>query len=152
MPVRLRRLVTRHHQRRPPKRARSVVQRFVTSIDFSLITRVRNLKHNGNRLFRQTSITATAFKSKATPLHINITHTAPPEATEGEAKDEKETSDPGHVASATLLPSVFSTGSYGWKGSKRVSIEVEKEDGENETVQVMIRCVLFDGDFRGTWR
>ena len=100
-----------------------------------------HLKHNGNHLFRQTSITATAFKSKATPLHINITHTAPPEATEGETKDEKETSDPGHVASATLLPSVFSTGSYGWKGSKRVSIEVEKENGEKETVQVMIRYV-----------
>jgi len=34
---------------------------------------------------------------------------------------------------------VFSTGSYGWKGNKRVTIEVPNpEGGEGEKLQVMI--------------
>lgn len=101
------------------------------------------------------------FKEKARPLHIHITHTPPsieakeplakPEPEEGDATAEEApmaapTSpqapiDPGMISSLTLLPSSFSTGSYGWKGSKKILVELENsEDGPNgrEKVQVML--------------
>lgn len=60
--------------------------------------------------------------------------------------------DPGAICSATLLPTVFGTGSYGWKGSRRVAVRVPARevgvdvvsaegDGEGEMVTVMISCV-----------
>ena len=87
----------------------------------------------------QTSVTASAFKSKALPLHINITHTPPAITEEGDGKVTATAADPGHITSASLLPAVFSTGSYGWKGNQRVTVEVENEKGEKEKLQVQIR-------------
>jgi hypothetical protein len=51
--------------------------------------------------------------------------------------------DPGWIGSSTLVPTKFSTGSYGWKGSKKVTIEVvDTEDPEKKVkVQVNISCV-----------
>jgi hypothetical protein len=87
----------------------------------------------------QTSVSASAFKAKALPLHINITHTPPPITDGGDDKLPASAADPGHITSASLLPSVFSTGSYGWKGNQRVTIEIENENGEKEKLQVQIR-------------
>ena len=82
---------------------------------------------------------ANAFKAKALPLHVNITHT-PPVLAEGAV--QVQLNDPGFIGSATLTPTSFNTGSYGWKGSKRVTIEVENhETGEKEKVHVMMTCV-----------
>lgn len=89
----------------------------------------------------QANIAPSAFKSNALPLHLNITHT-PPVITEDDSTVPSASADPGFIGSTTLLPSVFSTGSYGWKGNKRVTIEVPNpEGGENEKLQVMITCV-----------
>ena len=89
----------------------------------------------------QASLTPSAFKSKALPLHVNITHT-PPVIPEDDSVVPSSDADPGFIASATLLPNVFATGSYGWKGNKRVTIEVPDPEGkEGEKLQVMITYV-----------
>ncbi|KAF7326851.1 MI domain-containing protein [Mycena venus] len=55
-----------------------------------------------------------AFKSKALPLHVNLTHTPP------------SLSDGGHR-------------SYGWTGTKRLTIELlNAEGGDKEKVNVML--------------
>jgi len=79
---------------------------------------------------------ASAFKSRALPLHVNITHTPPTI----EDKSESAPVDPGSIGSLTLVPASFATGSYGWKGSKRVTIELPDPNSsdEKEKVQVMI--------------
>ena len=90
---------------------------------------------------------ASQFKNRAMPLHVNITHTPP--ALPDAAGDDKETvtvasQDPGFVGTTTLVPATFATGSYGWKGSKRVTIELQNADGaegEKEKVHVMITWV-----------
>ncbi|KAF8655809.1 hypothetical protein AX16_002894 [Volvariella volvacea WC 439] len=96
-------------------------------------------KRGGGRKAAKTPLPATAFKSKAKPLHIHLSHTAP---AEGEDAAEK---DPGHLAYLALVPSSFNTGSYGWKGSKRISIELPNPEGEEEKekVTVMLRCEFF---------
>ncbi|GJE87980.1 hypothetical protein PsYK624_040630 [Phanerochaete sordida] len=79
---------------------------------------------------------AAAFKAKALPIHVNLTHTPPVLAED--ATDVAQT-DPGFIGQTTLTPSTFNTGSYGWKGSKRVTIELENsETGEKEKVQVQM--------------
>ncbi|KAH8828205.1 hypothetical protein DL96DRAFT_1156127 [Flagelloscypha sp. PMI_526] len=72
------------------------------------------------------------FKSTALPLHVNLTHT-PPTA----EKDSAVHTDPGFINTVTLLPSNFNTGSYGWKGNRRIAVEIEK-DGKKEKVQVQL--------------
>ena len=90
----------------------------------------------------QASLAPSAFKSKALPLHVNITHT-PPALPDDDKTVPATTADPGAIGSVTLVPSEFSTGSYGWKGSKRVTIEIPNSDGgEPEKVHVMISWVL----------
>ncbi|KAJ3868675.1 hypothetical protein EV359DRAFT_70443 [Lentinula novae-zelandiae] len=79
---------------------------------------------------------ASQFKAKALPLHVNVTHT-PPSA--GDDDTVPSTSaDPGQLGSLTLVPSSFNTGSYGWKGSKRLTVELENDTGTKEKVQVML--------------
>ncbi|KAF6764694.1 hypothetical protein DFP72DRAFT_839754 [Ephemerocybe angulata] len=94
------------------------------------------------------------FKEKARPLHVHLTHT-PPSIVEKDGEEDVEgivaatanaptspaaSIDSGLISSLTLLPSTFSTGSYGWKGSRKVWVELQNtEAGENgrEKVQVM---------------
>ncbi|KAI4523636.1 hypothetical protein K525DRAFT_267750 [Schizophyllum commune Loenen D] len=99
------------------------------------------------------------FKASAMPLHLNITHTPPAisekpssggkSASKGKPssknkdKDEETVSvastDPGFLGSMTLLPTVFNTGSYGWKGNKRIQVEImNSETGVKEKVQVQM--------------
>ncbi|TFK34862.1 hypothetical protein BDQ12DRAFT_688967 [Crucibulum laeve] len=83
------------------------------------------------------AIPASSFKSKALPLHVNITHT-PPTIAEDDT-DTAVPSDVGALGSLTLVPSTFTTGSYGWKGSKRITVELQDSgEGEKEKVQVML--------------
>ena len=47
--------------------------------------------------------------------------------------------DPGSIGSLTLVPSTFATGSYGWKGSKRIAVELMNDNGDQkEKVTVML--------------
>ncbi|KAF7307689.1 hypothetical protein MKEN_01128900 [Mycena kentingensis (nom. inval.)] len=82
------------------------------------------------------AIPTSEFKSKALPLHVNITHT-PPTLEPGKTPIAKL--DPGHLGGLTLVATSFSTGSYGWKGAKRMTIELQNdESGEKEKVTVML--------------
>jgi len=50
--------------------------------------------------------------------------------------------DTGFIENLTLLPSSFTTGSYGWNGSKHITVELQGGDGNSEggkeKVQVML--------------
>lgn len=61
------------------------------------------------------------------PLYVSITATPP--ASEGQ---EAAPADPGFLASATLVPNTFATGSFGWKGYRRMVVELPKAEGEGE--------------------
>lgn len=79
---------------------------------------------------------SSTFKSHALPLHVNLTHTPP--VMGGEDTKDVAQLDPGFIGSTTLVPSTFKTGSYGWKGNKRVTVELQNsESGEMEKVQVL---------------
>ncbi|KAG1868840.1 hypothetical protein C8R48DRAFT_701533 [Suillus tomentosus] len=80
----------------------------------------------------KTGLSATAFKSRAQPLHVNISHTKPP--------TDVESTDPGFLEAIELVSSGFSTGSFGWKGSKRLTVNLPKLEGEEEgeAVHVML--------------
>ncbi|KAI0737923.1 hypothetical protein C8Q80DRAFT_1209245 [Daedaleopsis nitida] len=83
------------------------------------------------------NLAASAFKARALPLHINITHTPPVLA--DDATVSVASTDPGFVGTSTLVPSTFTTGSYGWKGSKRFTVELDNpEGGEKEKVHVIL--------------
>ncbi|KAF7373373.1 hypothetical protein MSAN_00546900 [Mycena sanguinolenta] len=84
------------------------------------------------------AIPTAEFKSKALPLHVNLTHT-PPVLAEGDDAVPAAPTDPGHLGSVTLVAKSFKTGSYGWTGTKRLAIELENsEGGEKEKVNVML--------------
>ncbi|TRM56944.1 hypothetical protein BD626DRAFT_516916 [Schizophyllum amplum] len=99
---------------------------------------------NANKKVPKTS----DFKASAMPLHINVTHTPPamaekPSSKAGD-KDEKDVvsashADPGSLGSLTLVPSVFTTGSYGWKGSKRIQVELmNSESGKKRRINATV--------------
>lgn len=94
---------------------------------------------------RQANLGASSFKARALPLHLNLTHTPPILGDDGTVS--LASTDPGFLGTSTLLPSTFATGSYGWKGSKRLTIELQNPEGgeEKEKVHVMLTCVPLDG-------
>lgn len=70
-------------------------------------------------------------------MHVNFTHT-PPAIPDSETVNATS-ADPGFIGTTALVPTVFNTGSYGWKGNKRVTIELQNgESGEKEKVHVML--------------
>jgi len=82
-------------------------------------------------------IPRTEFRTEALPIHVNFTHT--PAALPKDDNEIDVPKDPGHIGSITLLPTDFSTGSYGWKGQRRMTIELPGGEGEDKkTVQVMV--------------
>jgi len=107
----------------------------------------------------QAALSTDEFMAKALPVHVSITHTPPTIIREGEIDSDGNeevatetenatsatTSDIGFIGNLTLLPGSFSTGSYGWKGSKRITIELQggetDAEGKREKVQVMLSCV-----------
>ncbi|KAF8816727.1 hypothetical protein BYT27DRAFT_7237857 [Phlegmacium glaucopus] len=101
----------------------------------------------------QPTLSTAEFKSKALPLHVNLTHTPPSilkkvesdvAVTGGPESEDVDAAvvgdDIGFIENLTLLPSSFTTGSYGWKGSKRITVELQGGGGEGgkEKVQVML--------------
>lgn len=89
-------------------------------------------------LARQANIASSAFIANALPITANVTNTPPSIADEENGTVSAASADPGYIGGVKCLPSQFSTGSYGWKGNKRVTIEVKNENGEIEKVQVQI--------------
>ncbi|KAF8842539.1 hypothetical protein BDN67DRAFT_965675 [Paxillus ammoniavirescens] len=87
----------------------------------------------------KTSMGASTFKSRAFPLHVNITST-PLAVAEGQ--ETAAPADPGFLGSTTLAPSSFSTGSFGWKGNKRMVIELPKGEGEEEGEKVHVMLTI----------
>jgi hypothetical protein len=61
------------------------------------------------------------------------------------AEADTTAGDIGSIGNLTLVPSIFNTGSYGWKGSKRITVELQGgetgADGGKEKVQVMLTYV-----------
>lgn len=97
----------------------------------------------GRKRGPKTTMAASQFTAQALPLHVNITHTPPVLDSSAEGKEGATSvvhADPGFVGTTTLVPSVFSTGSYGWKGNKRLTIELPNPNGgdEKEKVHVML--------------
>jgi hypothetical protein len=94
-----------------------------------------------SNIVKQKALPASTFKTKALPLHINVTHT-PPTIADSETVPAAD-ADPGFIGNLSLLPSSFSTGSYGWKGTKRINVELQNDSGEKEKVSVMLTYVCF---------
>ncbi|KAI8999095.1 hypothetical protein BD414DRAFT_476968 [Trametes punicea] len=88
----------------------------------------------------KTNIAASAFKARALPLHVNITHTPPVLADDGTIT--LASADPGFIGTTTLVPSTFATGSYGWKGSKRLTIELQNPEGDDEKEKVHVMLTI----------
>ncbi|OJA21536.1 hypothetical protein AZE42_01797 [Rhizopogon vesiculosus] len=84
----------------------------------------------------KTSMGATAFRSRAQPLHVNITHTEPPIEI-----DAAET-DPGFLGAVSLVSTSFTTGSFGWKGSKRMTVDLPKLEGQEEAEKVHVMLTI----------
>ncbi|KAF8479109.1 hypothetical protein DFH94DRAFT_693481 [Russula ochroleuca] len=65
---------------------------------------------------------ASDFKARAVPLHVAVSRTPPA------VRDDKSASpapiDTDFIGAVALQPCSFTTGSYGWKGSKRLAIDV----------------------------
>jgi len=67
------------------------------------------------------AMSAASFKERAKPLHVALTQL-----------------DSEPIGELDLVPSSFSTGSFGWKGSKKVVVDVPDADGEKSSVQVIL--------------
>ncbi|KAI0933507.1 hypothetical protein AcV5_005635 [Taiwanofungus camphoratus] len=94
----------------------------------------------GGKKGPKATMATSAFKVRAMPLHVNVTHTPPAISDDAETTAVAST-DPGFIGTTTLVPSSFATGSYGWKGSKRLTVELQNADGaegEKEKVHVML--------------
>ncbi|EKM83127.1 hypothetical protein AGABI1DRAFT_69321 [Agaricus bisporus var. burnettii JB137-S8] len=64
---------------------------------------------------------ASIFTEKVLPLHANITHSPPNLLEDGESE---RVDDPGHIGTLTLVPCTFADGSLGWKGRRKVNVEL----------------------------
>ena len=96
------------------------------------------ISHHRNQVTRV--IPASDFKARAVPLHVAVTRTPPA------VRDDDSTSpapiDTDFIGAIALQPCSFTTGSYGWKGSKRLAIDVvDPTSGEKTKVQVMLTYV-----------
>lgn len=103
---------------------------------------------------------AAAFKAGALPLHIQISHT-PPSIPDDETKNASS-ADPGNIGHLAIIPvclpathsvppcsilpqTEFKTGSYGWKGTKRIVIELKDPNSSTSTgekLQVQLQYVF----------
>lgn len=106
------------------------------------IRRPGNFRSTSWNFLHQTNIAASAFMAKALPISANFTNT-PPSVADDESVPAAS-ADPGFIGGVKCLPSQFSTGSYGWKGNRRVSIEVRNEAGEMEKVIYLLKILNRD--------
>ena len=88
------------------------------------------------------AIPASAFKSRAVPLHVAVTRT-PLAAKDDSSASPVPVDDTDLLGAIALQPCSFTTGSYGWKGSKRLAIDlVDPTGGKKKKVQVMLTYVF----------
>ncbi|KAI6151142.1 hypothetical protein BKA82DRAFT_4124427 [Pisolithus tinctorius] len=89
----------------------------------------------------KTGLTASAFKSRAAPIHLALSFNPFPGEGETVAVGEGE-EQASILTTTTLTASSFSTGSFGWKGSKRIAIPLkapgEGGEAEEDTVHIML--------------
>lgn len=89
----------------------------------------------------KTGLTASAFKSRAAPLHLALSFNPFPGEGETVAVGEGE-EQASILTTTTLTASSFSTGSFGWKGSKRIATPLkapgEGGEAEEDTVHIML--------------
>jgi len=95
---------------------------------------------NGKKAEKKKLPDTKAFKASALPLHFNITHT--PATTLGDDKKDSDGKDSGSLGHLVILPTEFSTGSYGWKGSKKLEVALEGGSGEKVFVQISINATV----------
>ena len=82
------------------------------------------------------------FKARAVPLHVAVTRT-PPAARDDIGASPAPVDDAELLGAVALQPCSFTAGSYGWKGSKRLAIDlVDPASGEQKKVQVMLTYVF----------
>ncbi|TFK46375.1 hypothetical protein OE88DRAFT_1638476, partial [Heliocybe sulcata] len=96
-------------------------------------------KAKGGKRGPKANMSVSKFKANALPLHVNVTHTPPSIADKD--SEPATAADPGFLGSLTLTPSAFKPGSYGWKGTKRIQVEISNPEGggEKETVHVQLQ-------------
>jgi len=83
------------------------------------------------------AIPASTFKAHAVPLHVTVADTPP--TVRDENSESPAPVDPGILGAVVLQPCTFATGSYGWKGNRRLAIDiVDPMSGEKNKVQVML--------------
>jgi len=97
-------------------------------------------KKNGSK----PALSSDQFLALALPLHLNLTHTPPILPSSGEDDTTSvHATDPGWIGTSTLVPTKFSTGSYGWKGNKKVTIELaDPDDPEAEKIKVQLNISI----------
>jgi len=80
------------------------------------------------------AIPVSRFKAGAVPLYVIVTRTCPT------VEDNNSAGvDPDFLSAVALQPCTFTTGSYGWKGSKRLVIDIVNPiSDEKKSVQVML--------------
>jgi hypothetical protein len=67
----------------------------------------------------------------------------PPVASDDDSASSATVDDTDLLGAVALQPCSFTTGSYGWKGSKRLAIDlVDPTGGEKKKVQVMLTYVF----------
>jgi hypothetical protein len=88
------------------------------------------------------AIPASDFKARAVLLHVAVTR-SPPAARDDNNTSPAPVDDTDFLDAVALQPCSFTTGSYGWKGSKRLAIDlVDPASGEKKKVQVMLTYVF----------
>ncbi|KAL4075368.1 hypothetical protein V8B97DRAFT_2004929 [Scleroderma yunnanense] len=85
----------------------------------------------------KTGLSTAAFKARAAPLHLALSYDPFPGEGEVGATAAATTSASGErvvlLTTTTLTPGSFATGSFGWKGSKRIVVGLKsKEQAEGE--------------------
>jgi hypothetical protein len=89
------------------------------------------------------AIPASHFKARAVPLHVVVTRT-PPATRDDNSASPAPVDNTDLLGAVALQPCSFTTGSYGWKGSKRLVIDlVDPTGGEQKKVQVMLTYVFW---------
>ena len=113
-----------------------VFQVCLDSSDWSWTCRISHLTTQGG------AIPVSDFKARAVPLHAVVTRT-PPAAKDDNSASPAPVDDPDLLGAIALQPCSFTTGSYGWKGSKRLAIDlVDPTGGEKKKVQVLLTYVF----------
>ncbi|KAI0293414.1 hypothetical protein BC826DRAFT_1105068 [Russula brevipes] len=88
------------------------------------------------------AIPASAFKRGAVPLHVTVTDTPSTGGNDDNNASEAPV-DPRFLGAVALQPCTFTTGSYGWKGSKRLAVDIiDPKSGETKKVQVIVNATV----------